>query len=141
MQHSGPTSGRAIEQSDHLLIQGDFLPPGRERVLKALMRVSAILLAVGIVVSMITYGLRVHFESDINKVAKETREINEKNKELQVKLNHIRSYRNVEMAASRVPHLRMPEIVLNVAASRHSAKMSLSSPPHTVREFPRAYGY
>jgi outer membrane murein-binding lipoprotein Lpp len=133
-----------MQQSDHLVIQGDFLPPERERLLKTTMRVFVILLAIAIMAALLVYGFRVHYESGINRLARETRELNEQNKELQVKLNQLRSYKNVESAAAHVPHLRMPDIVLTV----HAPKPASSSMPETLpstsqstQDFPRVYGY
>src|SRR4051812_7803244 len=107
-----------MQHPDHLVIQGDFLPPERERFLKTSMRLFAILLAVTIVASLLVYGFRVHYVSDINRLPRDTRELNEQNKELQVKLNQLRSFKNVESAATHVPHLRMPNIVLTVRAPK-----------------------
>lgn len=125
-------------QTDHVLIQGDFLPDGRERALRALTRIGVILLGLSITVSMIIYGIKVHYEDSINRLARDTRELNEQNKELQVKLNHIRSFKNVETAASRVPQLRMPPTVLNIPVS---SQAKLPAMPHATREFPHVYGY
>ena len=125
-------------QTDHLLIQGDFLPSGRERLLRSLTRLGVILLALCIAITMIIYSVKVHFEDSINRLAKDTRDLNEQNKELQVTLNHIRSFKNVETAASKVPQLRMPPTVLNVPISRQA---KLPTMPHASREFPHVYGY
>jgi hypothetical protein len=125
-------------QADHVLIHGDFLPSGRERVLRALTRIGVILLGLCIVASMVIYGVKVHYEDAINRLARDTRDLNEQNKELQVKLNHIRSFKNVEAAAFKVPQLRMPPTVLNIPAS---GQAKLPDMPHTTREFPHVYGY
>ncbi len=126
------------EQADHLLIQGNFIPPQKGRNLKQFARVFAVLFFLLIVVALGVYGIKVHYEDGINKLAKDTRALNEQNKELQVRLNHIRSYKNVEAAATQVPHLHMPPTVLDVPLS---PQYKLPAMPQDVREFPRVYGY
>ena len=127
-----------MQTDDHLLIQGDFLPSGRERFLRGLTRLGGLLLALSILLTMIIYGLKVHLEDSVNRLARNTRELNEQNKELQVKLNHIRSFKNVETAASHMPRLRLPSTVLNISVSNHARLPQL---PRDNREFPHVYGY
>ena len=100
-------------------------------------RVFSLLFGLFVVGALVAYGIKVHFEDSINKVALDTRELNEKNKELQVKLNHIRSYKNVEAAAGYVPHLRLPPTVIDVPAS----ETHLPPMPEIKQEFPHVYGY
>lgn len=126
------------EQPEPMIIQGNFAPARSSRVLRIAARVFSILLALLVVGALVTYGLKVHFEDSINKLAKHTREMNEQNKELQVKLNHIRSYKNVEAAAARVPHLQAPETVIEIPPA---PEVKLPSMPQSKQEFPRVYGY
>lgn len=121
-----------------MIIQGNFAPARSSRVLRVSARVFSILLALLVVGALVTYGLKVHFEDSINKLAKNTRDMNEQNKELQVKLNHIRSYKNVEAAAAKVPHLQAPETVIEIPPS---PEVKLPSMPQSKQEFPRVYGY
>ena len=125
-------------QSEHLLIQGQFDSPPNSRFLRILTRVLAVLLLVSVVVTLAMYGVKVHYEDGINKLARNARELNEQNKELQVRLNHIRSYKNVEAAAAQVPHLHMPAVILDVPAARRAP---LPPMPRETKEFPRVYGY
>lgn len=115
-----------------------FPPSGMERMLSISARVLAVLFGLLLLGALLLYGIQVHFEDNINQVARQTREMNEQNKELQVRLNHIRSYKNVEAQAAGVPHLRMAETVIEVPAS-HPAK--LPAMPADRQESPRVYGY
>jgi len=132
-----------MRQPDHIVIQGDFLPPEHERLLKTSMRLFAMLLVVAITGALIVYGLRVHYETDINRLAHSTRELNEQNKEFQVKLNQLKSFKNVESAAAHAPNLKVPGLVITV----HSPKQTTSSAslfppqPQTPQDFPHVYGY
>lgn len=125
------------DNPEHLIIQGNFAPSKNSRILRISARVFALLFGLFVVGALITYGIKVHFEDSINKVARDTRELNEENKELQVRLNHIRSYKNVEAAAGHVPHLRLPPTVIDVPA----AETQLPPMPKAKQEFPRVYGY
>jgi hypothetical protein len=126
------------DESPHLIIQGDFAPAKSSRVLRVLTRVLSLLLLVSLVGALVVYGVKVHYVDDINRVARDTREMNEQNKELQVRLNHIRSFKNVEAAATKVPHLHLAETIIDVPAS---ANYRLPAKPPTRQEFPRIYGY
>lgn len=121
-----------------VIIQGNFQPSARSRALQVSARVLSLLFAVLVVAALVEYGLKVHYEDDINRLAKTTREMNEHNKELQVKLNHIRSFKNVEAAAAKVPHLHLAETIIDVPTPRH---VTLPPIPQSKREFPAVYGY
>lgn len=125
------------DNPEHLIIQGNFAPARNGRLLRMSARVFSLLFGLFVVGALVAYGIKVHFEDSINKVARDTRELNEKNKELQVKLNHIRSYKNVEAAAGYVPHLRLPPTVIDVPAS----ETHLPPMPEVKQEFPHVYGY
>lgn len=127
------------EQPEPMIIQGNFAPARSSRVLQVSARVGSLFLALLVLGALIAYGVKVHFEDSINKLARNTRELNEQNKELQVQLNHIRSYKNVEAAAARVPYLHAPETVIEVPVS--AKKFKLPPMPHPKQEFPRVYGY
>ena len=124
--------------AEHLIIQGDFAPAKHSRLLQVSARVFSLLFGLFIVGALVIYGVKVHFEDSINHVARDARDLNERNKELQVKLNHIRSYKNVEAAATKVPHLHMAETVIEVPAS---PQVQLPPMPKPRQEFPRVYGY
>lgn len=126
------------ESTDHLLIQGNFAPSKNGRMMRAGTRILSLLVGVFILGALIMYGIKVHYEASINEVAKSTRELNEQNKELQVRLNHIRSFKNVEAAAKKVPHLHLAETIIDVPAPR---KVVLPDMPKSKQEFPRVYGY
>lgn len=122
-----------------MIIQGNFKPARSGWLLRISSRVLSLFLGVLVVGALGAYGIKVQFEDSINKLAKHTRDLNEQNKELQVKLNHIRSYKNVEAAAARVPHLHMPETVIDVPPS--ATVTQLPAMPSVKQEFPRVYGY
>jgi hypothetical protein len=126
------------DNSEHLIIQGDFAQARHSRILQVSARVFSLMLGIFIVVALCFYGFKVHFEDSINQVARHARDLNEHNKELQVKLNHIRSFKNVEAAAAKVPNLRMPETIIDVPAS---PKANLPHMPKASQEFPHVYGY
>jgi hypothetical protein len=129
-----------VKQSEeHLLIQGNFAPARSSRVMRASARVLGLLFGVFVFGALVVYGVKVHYEDDINQTSKTTRELNEKNKELQVKLNHIRSYKNVEAAAGHVPHLHLAETIIDIPAP--SQQFKFSPMPKRHQEFPRVYGY
>ncbi len=123
----------------HLLIQGDFAPTRKSRLLRMAARILSLLLFVFLVGTLGVYGVKVHLEDNINQVARDTRELNEQNKDLQVHLNHIRSFKNVEAAASKVPHLHMAETVIEVPVA--TGQQKLAPMPKPAREFPQVYGY
>lgn len=123
---------------EHLIIKGDFAPAKSGRILRMSARVLSVLFVALAVGALAVYGVKVHFEDHINKVARSTREMNEQNKELQVRLNHIRSFKNVEAAAAKVPHLHLPETVIDVPAGH---PVTLPPMPQPRQEFPRVYGY
>ncbi len=126
------------DKSSHLLIQGNFSQPVSSRLLRMMTRVLSILLSVLILGALVTYGIRVHYEAKINKIARSTRELNEENKALLVQLNRIRSFKNVEQAATQVPHLHLAEAMIEVPSAQVKP---LPLPPKAQREFPRVYGY
>lgn len=127
------------EPADHLLIQGNFAPAQSGRVLRATTRILGLLFGFFVLGALIVYGIKVHYEDDINETSKTTRELSEKNKELQVKLNHIRSYKNVEAAAAKVPHLHLAETIIDIPAPQQTE--NLPPMPKPRKEFPRFYGY
>ena len=127
------------DHPDHLIIQGNFAPARNSRVLRISARVFSLLLGLFVVGALILYGIKVHLEDSINKVAHDTRDLNEKNKELQVSLNHTRSYKNVEAAAGKVPNLRLPPTVIDVPASPSESRLPVM--PKPKQEFPHVYGY
>ncbi len=122
-----------------MIIQGNFKPARSGWLLRISSRVLSLFLGVLVIGALGAYGVKVQFEDSINKLAKHTRDMNEQNKELQVKLNHIRSYKNVEAAAAKVPHLHMPETVIDVPPS--ATVIQLPALPPVKQEFPSVYGY
>lgn len=122
----------------HLLIQGNFKPARIQRLMRALTRILSVVSVLALVGALVVYGFKVHVEGSINRLAAETRDLNESNKDLQVRLNHLRSFKNVEAAAIQVPHLHVAETVIEVPAA---APYKFVSVPRLREEFPRVYGY
>ncbi|MBY0402841.1 MAG: hypothetical protein K2X66_03015 [Cyanobacteria bacterium] len=121
-----------------LLIQGDFTPGKEPKVLKIFIKVLSIVLCIGVVSSLAIYGMTVHYANAINTTGQKTRQLNEMNKELTVKLNHIQSYKNIEVAAESVPQLHLSEEILEVMKDQ---SQHLPSLPPREKEFPRVSGY
>lgn len=120
------------------MIQGDFTPGREPKVLKFFLKLLGVFLGITVVASLVIYGINVSYESDINEVGQKTRQLNEMNKELLVKLNHIQSYKNVETAAEKVPQLHLSDEVVEVM---HSNEMHFPTPPEREGAFPRVTGY
>lgn len=126
------------DQDSHLLIQGNFSQPVKSRILRISARLLSVMLCMLILAAMVTYGIRVHYEAKINRIARDTRELGEQNKELLVELNRIRSFKNVEHAATQVPHLHLAEAMIEVPSAQVKP---LPTPSARKQEFPRVYGY
>lgn len=125
-------------QAKGLLIEGDFTPGKEPRGLKIISRLLGIVLAFSAILTVILYGILVHYEMDINDTGMKTRQINETNKELLVKLNQIQSYRNVEKAAAQVPQLNRPSEIIEIL---NANTPKLADPPKRQGVLPRATGY
>lgn len=125
-------------QAENLIIHGNFAPSRSGRLLRMSARIFGVLFFLLIIGTLILYGVKVHFEDSINRVARTTRDLNERNKELQVKLDHICSFKNVEEAAAKVPNLHMAETRINVATA---PAIRLTPLPPAKQEFLRVYGY
>jgi outer membrane murein-binding lipoprotein Lpp len=126
---------------ENLLIWGDFSPSNSPRAMRRILIALAMLLSLVILLGLTLYGVSVYISSDINRISTETRELNERNKELQVSLNRIRSFRNVEETVrqhAHVAHLVEAEEVIEVP---HSAIVPLPKPSQPEPRFPNAYGY
>jgi hypothetical protein len=121
-----------------LLIQGDFRPARQSRRLRVMNRILQILLGISAIATLVVYALNVHYEMHINEVGLKTRQLNEANKELLVKLNQIQSFQNVEHAAEQVPQLQLPNEVIEVMAK---PEHTLSEMPQRQGVLPRATGY
>ena len=103
-----------------------------------LVKVLGIILGLALVSSLVLYGMMVHFEADINGVGQKTRVLNEENKELQVNLNRIQSFKNVEKAAEKVPNLHLSEETIEVMAPGHQ---KFPAQPKRQGDWPRVQGY
>lgn len=124
--------------STGLLIQGDFRPARQPRRVRVADRLLKVLLGLSAVATLVVYALNVHYEMTINDVGLKTRQMNEANKELLVKLNQIQSFQNVERAAEQVPQLQLPNEVIEVLAK---PGQGLPEPPKRQGVLPRASGY
>ncbi len=120
-----------------MIIKGNFKPSREERILRWLLKAMGVLLGLSILASLTMYGVNVHYKSQINDISRATRDLYEENKTLQVHLNRIRSYKNVEAAAKAIPNLKIPNEILDIPAQ----STPLSTPPKRHKELPRVYGY
>lgn len=125
-------------RDSHLLINANFSPARSVRRLSRLTRIFGSILVVFIVGALVLYGITVHFDFKINELSKEAIALSEQNKELQVQLNRIKSFKNVEATAARVPHLSIPEQVIDITAIDTDPLPSL---PARSKAQPRIYGY
>lgn len=105
-------SQEPFHPSKSLLIRGNFSPDIRSRLISVCCKILGALLIVTLLISLVMYGLMVHYEMTVNKIGRDTRILNEENKELQVKLNRIQSYQNVESASHQVGYLQKPQEAL-----------------------------
>lgn len=123
----------------HLLIKGNFRPTRGLRIFRALMLFFGVILGTGVVTASLLYGFVVHTESGMNEVGRQTRLLHEENKTLQVSLQRLQSYQNVEIAAEKVPRLKNAEEIIEVDV-RYNLK-PLPGPPERQTRLPRVYGY
>jgi hypothetical protein len=101
--------------SDHpLLIKGNFKPARTLRLLRAFSILLGMFLVGGLGALLVTYALVVHYQNDMNTMGQETRLLHEDNKALQVRLNRLQSFQNVESAADKMPHLRPAEEMIEI---------------------------
>lgn len=125
-------------RSLHLLINANFAPAKGAQRLSRITRLCGVLLGVCAIAALILYGITVHFEFGINRISKEALALNEQNKELQVQLNRIQSYKNVQVSATEVPHLNIPDQVVDITAINTGPLPDL---PRREAPQPRIYGY
>jgi hypothetical protein len=132
-------TGMTRRRKKHMIIEGNFAPGRTPRALRIVTRFLGSILVVSILLSLIVYGFTVSYESHLKQVATETQRMNEENKELQVDLNRIQSFKNVEAAAAQVPHLHLPDEVIEVETR---PRKRLPHKPEIKTEFPEhLYGY
>ncbi len=130
---------RERERDRHLLIKGNFRPNRGLRIFRVLMLFFGAILGTGFVTALLLYGFVVHTESEMNAVGRQTRQLHEENKTLQVSLQRLQSYQNVEAAAEKVPQLKSAEEIIEVDV-RYNLK-PLPLPPERHVRLPRVYGY
>lgn len=141
-KEEGRTQEGQDRNREHLLIRGDFSPSARPRMLRRGITMLTMVLGLVVLSGLTLYGVSVYLSSDINRISSETRDLNEKNKELHVSLNRIRSFKNVEAAVrsrAQVSHLKEAAEVIEIPRPGKVAPLPL--PPVEQPEFPAAYGY
>ncbi len=122
-----------------LLIKGNFKPTRGIRIFRVILLVLGGGLSLGVLGILVMYGLIVHYESAINTTGKETRLLNEGNKDLQVKVNRLQSYQSIEAASVHVSFLKKPSEIIEVDA-RYVEKR-LPGLPKREKAWPKVYGY
>lgn len=125
-------------EPNNLLIQGNFEPEKTQKWLGSLNKLFFLGLAILMMTSIILYGITVQIKSNINLTSKENRELDEENKELQVKLDRIRSFKNIEASAQKLLYLNEPVAVIHVK-SRNTKP--LTPPPELKPTHLIKYGY
>lgn len=123
---------------EHLIIEGNFKPRRITRFFSHFSKISLLLLALVVIAALGIYGLTVNYQSRINDISGRTRDMNEENRELEVELSRIRSFKNIEAAAAKTPQLRLPEEVLEIKPGK---QVVLPELPFLKKEVPQVYGY
>ena len=122
----------------HLLIKANFAPARGAQRLSRATRILGVVMGLCLFLALLLYGVTVHVGYQLNQASKQALALNEQNKELQVSLNRIKSFKNVEATAARAPHLVIPQEVIDITAVNTDA---LPNPPERTPDPPRIYGY
>lgn len=136
-------SYRNVPDRVPLLIEGNFRPSLKERRIKALVVAASILSVIVLAVALGVYAINVNIGNHMNAVGKQTRDLNEANKELIVKLNKIRAYKNIESSAAKLSHLKPAQEMIEVTITPEQKKAMENVPITPVHEGeqPRVFGY
>ena len=126
---------------ESLLIWGNFSPSDRPQALRRMLVLLTLGLGLTIGLGLALYAGVVYLSSDINRISAETREMNERNKELQVSLNRIRSFKNVEETVRNHPQVSHLQEAAEIIEVPRAALKPLPLPPGHEPRFPNAYGY
>jgi hypothetical protein len=121
-----------------LIIRGNFSPTRQSRFYRAVSILLGGCMAVALLVALTIYGLTVQYEIGLNDMGKATREMNETNKELLVRLNRLQSFENIEASATKLPDLHASDEVIALETQKIQP---LPNPPKRTGELPRVYGY
>lgn len=124
-----------------LLIEGDFKPADPSKPIRRLVKLTVLLSGLLLLVALGFYGINVHFASQLNELGKKTREMNETNKELQVKLNRIRAFKNIETSAAKVSHLKPAQDMIEVSSEQKSVRAKQHAVMPETGGLPRVFGY
>lgn len=124
--------------SSGLLIEANFRPGREPRFLKFVTQFFCTVLVLCAVGAMVVYSINIHYEKNINEIGHKTRSLTEMNKELQVQLNKLQSYKNVEVAAEKLPQLHLSEEVIEVVGVQ---PVRLPDMPKRQGVFRRVEGY
>lgn len=91
-----------------------------------------------LIASLVIYTVSLYFENRINTVGRETWELDEMNKQLQVRVNQIQSFESISTLAGKVPRLHQPDDTIEI---RDTGSIRLASVPNAVHDYPYVYGY
>jgi hypothetical protein len=103
-------------------------------------RLLVVLLGIVLFATLIVYGWSVQVETSVNSLAQETRQLNEENTDLQVQLNRVQSFKNLEDILQNHPYLERPQEIVDVRLSDAPAARWVNPAPES-KELPRVYGY
>ncbi|MBX2861255.1 MAG: hypothetical protein KTR14_08465 [Vampirovibrio sp.] len=105
------------------VLQADFVISRRQRVFNVLFILMGTLLILTLLGSLVVYGVKVQLESGINRLATETRDQVEENKEMQIRLNRAQSFNKVAEAVEKVPHLGPPMHIIEVRSDTQTSSL------------------
>ena len=125
------------------VIEANF---GTSRAQRLLVRMELLLL-VGVLLlglaMLALYGMRVQHQSVVNRLARETREMNERNATLQSEANRLRSFQTLSTDLAHVPYLAPAGEKVQVRLDPRQADPSgwRRRPPKHVEPVGDLYGY
>ncbi len=107
--------------------------------LPILFKVVGALLALMMLVSLVIYGISVYYESRVVKLGSETRNLQEDNQDLQLRLDRLRSYQKVAEASSKIQGLHNAANIIDVAEKKRV--LAVDDKPPITRLPEDFYGY
>jgi hypothetical protein len=75
---------------------------------------SCLVLALTGLVALVMYAASVYFDIKIDALSQKTRDLKESNQELLIRLDRIRSYKNIASATAKIKGLHVPTEVLDI---------------------------
>ena len=122
------------------VISGNFKPRRQRQDLpiQRVMLLIAGLFGVLLLTTLVLYGVSVQVEDHLRQLSFKTRQLNETNHDLQIKLNRTQSYRNIEEVSANTPQLQPAQETLTIR--RQAKKVSIAKEPTSIH-YPIISGY